>query len=126
MAARRWARCGMRHCGGACFVGGHARWTLVLMLPLLLRLLGCGACTPRSCSILPHVLAPPPRHRCSPHLLAPPTHPSATHQAINVTGPGGANPEGAPRRQFDDYGGGGCVHMTCSLMMEGWWRAFGA
>lgn len=28
-------------------------------------------------------------------------------QAVAVTGPNGAAPEGAPRRQFDDWGGGG-------------------
>lgn len=28
-------------------------------------------------------------------------------KAVSVTGPNGANPEGAPRRQFNDYGGAG-------------------
>jgi cold shock CspA family protein len=28
-------------------------------------------------------------------------------KAVQVTGPNGANPEGAPRRQFNDYNGGG-------------------
>lgn len=27
-------------------------------------------------------------------------------KAVQVTGPNGANPEGAPRRQYNDYGGG--------------------